>query len=552
MTPRENKAGALLDAAVARHQAGDLAGAEVLYRHVLEGDPGNLAAHVNLGILNLGRGHTAAALAGADAALARDDTHARAWNLKGLALVGGGDPRAALTCYDRALACDPSSADAAANRAAVLLDLEDAAGAADACRAVLRTRPDAPCHCILGLALFHQNLPTEAVAEFDAALTLAPGMTEAHNGRANALRRLGRLEEAILGYTQAIACNPGAADAYNNRAVAWQYLRRIPEALADYDAALARAPAHTEARWNRGLVRLLAGDYERGFQDYEERWRSAVMRRHARAFSVPQWRGEDVAGKTILIHAEQGLGDALQFCRYVPLVAARGARVVLEVHKPLRRLLTRLPGAAVVITSDDPPPAIDLHCPMLSLPAAFKTTVDTIPAAVPYLAPDPDVAAAWRTKLGPRRRPRVGVVWAGRPDNQNDINRSMPVETLAPWLAAGVEFHCLQKQVSAQDRAWAEARGVIFHDQALADFADTAALAASMDVVISVCTSVAHLAGALGLPTWIALCFAADWRWLLHRADSPWYPTARLFRQPARDNWAAVAEEVAAELRKLK
>lgn len=463
-----------------------------------------------------------------------------------------GDHAAAETLYLRVLEADPENPVARMNRAAILLDREDAEGAAAACREVLRTGTHAAAHCILGIALLNLDRPEEALAAFDAALLQAPDMAEAHNGRANVLRRLGRIEAAIIGYSQAIACNPAFAGAYNNRAVAWQYLRRIPEALADYDAALARAPAHADARWNRALVKLLEGDYLQGWADYEWRWRSAVMRRHARDFPQPQWRGEDIAGKTILIHAEQGLGDALQFCRYVPLVAARGARVVLEAHKPLRRLLATLEGVDMIVTSDEPKPPFDVHCPMLSLPPAFRTTVDTIPAAVPYVRPDPALTAAWRAKMGPRRAPRVGVVWAGRPDNQNDASRSMPVESLAPWLDMGVELHCLQKEVSPADRAWAQTRGVIFHDHDLADLADTAALAMTMDTVVSVCTSVAHLAGALGLPVWIALCFAADWRWLMNRADSPWYPTARLFRQPAPGDWTTVVGEVAAELRKLK
>lgn len=462
-----------------------------------------------------------------------------------------GDLAGADALYLRVLEADPGNLAARTNRAAIQLDLGDAAGAAAACRDLLRTGPHAAAHCILGIALFNLDRPEEAVAAFDAALQQSPDMAEAHNGRANALRRLGRTDEAIIGYSQAIACNPAFADAYNNRAVAWQYLRRIPEALADYDAAVLRAPTHADAHWNRALVKLLQGDYAQGWRDYEWRWRSGAMRRHARNFPQPQWRGEDIAGKTILIHAEQGLGDVLQFCRYVPLIAARGPRVVLEVHKPLRRLLASIEGAATVITSDEAKPPFDVHCPMLSLPSAFGTRVETIPATVPYLAPDPALAAAWRAKLGPRENLRVGVVWAGRPDNQNDVNRSMPVEMLTPLLSAGVALHCLQKEVAAQDRAWAETRGIVFHDQDLDDFADTAALAANMDVVVSVCTSVAHLAGALGLPTWVALCFAADWRWLLDRADSPWYPTARLFRQPAPGDWMPVMNDIADALRRL-
>lgn len=474
---------ALLDEAIGRHRAGDLAGADVLYLRVLEADPGNRAARMN--------------------------------------------------------------------RAGILVDLGDAEGAAAACRDVLSAGPHAAAHCILGIALFNLDRTEDALAAFDAALALAPDMAEAHNGRANVLRRLGRTDAAIIGYSQAIACNPALADAYNNRAVAWQSLRRIPEALADYDAALARAPAHADARWNRALVKLLVGDYRQGWADYEWRWRSAVMRRHARDFPQPQWRGEDIAGKTVLVHAEQGLGDVLQFCRYVPLIAARGARVVLEAHRPLRRLLATLTGVDIIVTSDEPKPPFDVHCPMLSLPLAFGTTVETIPAEVPYLAPDPASVAAWRAKLGPRERPRAGVVWAGRSDNQNDTNRSMPVEVLTPWLDTGVELHCLQKEIAAPDRAWAAARGVRFHDGDLADFADTAALATTMDVVVSVCTSGAHLAGALGLPVWVALSFAADWRWLMDRADSPWYPTARLFRQSAPGDWTAVVEAIAARLRRL-
>ena len=463
-----------------------------------------------------------------------------------------GDLAGADALYLRMLEADPGNLAARLNRAAIRLDLGDAEGAAAVCRDLLQAGAYAAAHCILGLALFKLDRPDEALVELNAALALAPDMAEAHNGLANVLRRLGRVEEAIVAYSQAITCNPASAEAYSNRGVAWQYLRRIPEALADFGAAIARTPGHVEARWNRALVRLLQGDYLQGWPDYELRWRSAAMRKHVRNFAMPQWRGEDISGKTILIHAEQGLGDVLQFCRYVPLVAAREARVLLEVHKPLRRLLSTLEGASLVVTPGEAAPPADLHCPMLSLPAAFGTTLDTIPAADSYLTSDPALAAAWRAKLGSGAMPRVGVVWAGRPDNQNDVNRSMPVEMLAPLLTAGVELHCLQKEVSAQDRAWAEPRGVVFHDRDLGDFADTAALVANMDAVVSVCTSVAHLAGALGLPTLVALCFAADWRWLLDRADSPWYPSARLFRQPAPGDWAPVMDDVAAELRKLR
>lgn len=539
---------AALNEAISRHKAGDLAGAESLYRRVLQDDPGNLAALVYLAAIALGSGDAAAAAKYADRALAAAPRHAPAWNIKGLVHVRAGDARAALDCYGRALACDPLFHDAAANRAAALLDLGDAQGAAEACRAVLAVRSDAACQCILGIALFQLERFVEAASAFDAALTLAPGMAEAHNGKANLLRRLGRLEEAIFEYSQAIACNPRFADAYSNRGIAWQYLRCYAEALSDYEAAIARVPGHADAHWNRALVLLLRGDYARGWAEYEWRWQSTAMRGLARVFPVPQWHGEEIAGRTILIHAEQGLGDTLQFCRYVALVAARGARVVLEVPRPLARLLAHLEGASQIITAGDVFPPFDLHCPMLSLPLLFGTTLETVPGRVPYVRPDAALAAEWRARLGPRSRPRVGVVWAGRSTHHNDHNRSLPAGQLAPWRDLPIAFHCLQKEVTPADRALLGA-WMTFHDGDLNDLADTAALAAAMDVVVTVDTSAAHLAGALGLPVWVMLPFAGDYRWLEMREDSPWYPTARLFRQQSTGDWPAVIARVADALR---
>ena len=545
---------ALLDEAIGRHNAGDIGRAEMLYHAVLERDPGNLAALVYLGVIVLGRGDGVAAMAYADRALMSNRDHAPAWNIKGLAAARLGQARAALDYYDRALQLDPRSIDAAANRAAAQLDLEDFKGAVRSCRQLLGVRPEvASSHCILGIALFKLGSFEDALAAFDAALSRAPRMAEAHNGRANVLGQIGRTEEAIAGYSAAIDCNPAFADAYNNRGVAQQFLRRYKEAIADYDAAIAISPANADAHWNRALVLLLRGDYEAGWPAYEWRWKSAAMRHLARTFTVPQWRGEDIAGKTILIHAEQGLGDTLQFCRYVPLVAARGARVVVQVHGALVSLLAKLEGAAQVIGENYTIPPIDVHCPLMSLPAVFQTTVDTIPAKVPYVKVDPMIPITWSARLGPRRgRRRVGLVWAGRPDHHNDSNRSLPVANIAPWLDLGAEVHCLQRDVAYTDRTWAVPRGVIFHDHELADMNDTAGLVASMDVVITVDTAVAHLAGAMARPTWVLLPYAGDFRWLTHPTECPWYPTARLFRQEAPGDWQGVAAAVSGELGNLK
>lgn len=539
---------------MACHNAGDLAQAETLYRAVLDLAPDDVSALTFLAVILLGRGDLVAATACVERALARDPAHVTAWNVKGLVAARSGQSRAALECYDRALHLDPGSFDTAANRAATLLDLRKFGAAVSACKQLLRARPDfASAHCILGNALFEIGRFEDALPCFDAALTYAPRMAEAHNGRANALRRIGRIEDAIAGYSAAIDCNPAFALAYNNRGVARQFLRRYKDAIADYDAAIAISPANADTQWNRALVLLLSGDYENGWPAYEWRWKSAAMRHLARTFAVPQWRGEDIAGKTILIHAEQGLGDTLQFCRYVPLVAARGARVVFQVHVALRNLLAKLEGAAQVLGADDTVPRIDVHCPLLSLPAAFQTTVDTIPAKVPYVKVDPMVPIIWSARLAPRRgRRRVGLVWAGRPEHHNDHNRSLPVAMIAPWLDLGVEVHCLQKEVTPADRVWAEPRGVIFHGDKLVDMNETAGLVANMDVVISVDTAMAHLAGAMARPTWVLLPYAADFRWLTHPTECPWYPTARLFRQETPGDWQGVAAAVAGELGKLK
>lgn len=537
-----------VDRAIARHRAGDLSGAETLYRAVLEEESGNLAALVNLAAILLCRGDAAGARELSGRAVTRDDRHAPAWNIKGAALARTGDPHGALECYDRALAIDPAFRDAALNRAGALIALGNFDEAVAVCEHLLqRDSSLASAQCILGLALAGLDRLDEALASFSRALERAPDMAEAHNGRADVLRRQGRVEEAVIGFSQAIACNPAFADAYNNRGIAWQYMRCYAEAIADYDAAIARAPAHADAHWNRALVLLLRGDFARGWPEYEWRWRSAAMRGLARDFPAPRWQGEDVAGKTILLHAEQGLGDTLQFCRYAPLVRARGARVILEAPRPLARLLATLDGVDRVITAGDVFPPFDLQCPLLSLPGIFATTVETIPARVPYLAPDPAAVTAWRDRLGVKTGLRVGVVWAGRPGHHNDRNRSLAAEQLVPWRDLPAEFHCLQKEVAPADRSRL-AGWMAFHDRALGDLADTAALAAAMDVVVSVDTAVAHLAGALGLPLRLMLPFAADFRWLENREDSPWYPTARIFRQPAPGDWAAVVGGVARDL----
>jgi tetratricopeptide (TPR) repeat protein len=360
---------------------------------------------------------------------------------------------------------------------------------------------------------------------------------------------LQRYEEALASYDRAITLWPDHADAHNNRGQVLRELERYDEALASYDRALALRPKHVMAHCNAAALRLLTGDFERGWAHSEWRWLKKSVMPTQRNFSQPAWNGRDpIAGKTILIHSEQGLGDTIQFCRYVPLLAARGAQVIFEVQKPLQTLMASLGGAAQVVPKGGPLPACDLHCPLVSLPLAFGTRLETIPSATGYLSAPAQHVTTWQSRLEGKPHPRIGLVWSGNPGHERDRERSIGLRTFVPLLDAfgdDVTFFSLQKDVRAADDALLKERAdILDYGNALEDFSDTAALISHLDLVISVDTSIAHLAGALGKPAWILLTYFPDWRWLLGRDDSPWYPTARLFRQDESRAWDGVMARV--------
>ena len=461
-----------------------------------------------------------------------------------------GRARDALASFDRALALSPVDPDLLIARGNTHYALKSYAQAlADYDRA-LALRPEAaPIHNNRGNALRELGRCAEALASFDRALALKPDYAEAINNRGNALLEMNRIEEALADYERALAQKPGFADALINRGNALRYLGRADEAAASFEAALAGDPQMAEAHWNKALLDLSRGELQRGFAGYEWRWRRA-QGEAPREFDVPQWRGEEPHGKTILLHAEQGFGDTVQMVRYVPSVAARGATVILEAPDALLPLLARLDGVTQLMGRGDALPRFDLHCPLMSLPLAFGTTLATIPALVPYLRAPTERVAAWRTRLPVGRR--VGLVWSGKPSHKNDRNRSILFAQLKPILAQpGVSFVSLQREVRAADVAGlAQWPNLVRIEEALADFADTAAVIEQLDLVIAVDTAVAHLAGALGKPVFVLISYIQDWRWLAGRADSPWYPTARIFRQPAPGDWdsaiAAAARALAA------
>ena len=536
-----------LSRAVAAYNAGKLAEAEQICRQIVEIERDHFDALHLLAVVQSSLGQKDAALASYDRALEVRPDSAEALSNRGNILHQLDRFEEALASYDRALKVRPDSADALSNRGVSLKELKRFEEALASFDRALALRPDyVEALSNRGLALHELKRFEEALASFDRAVALRPGYAEALSNRGLTLHALDRFEEALASFDRALTLRPDYAQAFFNRGATLQELKRFEEALASYDRALMLQPDYVEAHWNEALLRLLTGDFARGWRQYEWRWKNQSLALPQRNVPQPLWLGtESAIDKTILLHSEQGFGDTIQFCRYVPLVAARGARVILEVETPLLELMTSLAGATQVLAKSDPLPAFDVHCPLLSLPLAFATRHGTIPSLTPYLSAPAQAVQDWRARLGPKTRLRIGLAWSGRPTHKNDQNRSIALRALMPLLDLDATFVSLQKDVRADDATVLQERGDLRHfGDALRNFADTAALISNLDLVISVDTSVAHLAGALAKPVWVLLPFVPDWRWLLDRDDSPWYPTARLFRQDDARTWDTVVPRV--------
>jgi len=504
----------LFDKAHAAHRSGALAQAERHYRALLDRDPHHFDALHLFGFLHYQRGRLTEALRYLSAALRHNDRSAETWLNHGLVLHDMRRYGDALASYDAALRLEPDNPDSLNKRGIALLDLDRA---------------------------------EEALACFTRALDIKPDLGEALGNRGNALVKLNRPHEAIASYDSARAVAGDSAQLLTNRAHALRRLDRLQEALADLTQALAMALDFPETHFELSLVQLALGDFERGWRSYEWRWGTATFAAHRRGFSSPLWSGEQtLSGKTILLHAEQGFGDTIQFARYVPLVAGLGASIVLEVQPELVPLMSSLRGAAHVVARGEKLPHFELHCPLMSLPRALKTEIATIPSEIPYLKACPKAEVA---DGGGAERPRVGVVWAGNTSHHNDRNRSIPLSLFTQLFEnSSIQFISLQRDLGSDDAALLASHGVESMGADLRDFADTAALIAQLDLVVSVDTAVAHLAGALGKPITILLPYAADFRWLRQRHDSPWYPTARLIRQPAFGDWTSAIAQLRADL----
>nr|WP_245939706.1 tetratricopeptide repeat-containing glycosyltransferase family protein [Stenomitos frigidus] len=397
----------------------------------------------------------------------------------------------------------------------------------------------------LGTALQEQGCYEDAIAHFNRAIALKPDYAEAHYNLALVLQKQDRLEDALFHSQQTIALKPEFVDAYYNQGFLLRRLGRLEEAIAHYRTATQLAPNSAGAHKNLGHALLLTGALQQGFQEYEWRWRQPGWA--PRLFAQPLWDGSPLIGRTILLHAEQGFGDTIQFIRYAALVRDRGGRVIVECQPSLLRLLETAAGIDQLIAQGAPLPDFDVHAPLLSLPHLCSTTLETIPAPVAYLSPPVDHPL--RLKVPPGTRLKVGIAWTGNPDHKNNRYRSCAIEQFrALCQLPGIAFFSLQKGAPEADLQALAELPIQSLSASLDDFTATAAAIAQLDLVITIDTAVAHLAGALGKPVWLLLSVAPDWRWLLERDDSPWYPTMRLFRQRQRGSWQGVFERVAAEL----
>ena len=460
-----------------------------------------------------------------------------------------GDLSRAEQAFRRILESEPHCAEAWFFLGVVHQQRNDLQGATRKYEQAIRLAPDlAEAHNNLGVVLQDQRRIVEAEACFREAIQLTPDYPEAHNNLGNALQDQGWYVEAIEAYRQALHHRPGYLDALKHLGNAFRALGRVDEAMACYDTGLRLAPDHILLHQARAMVWIQEGDFERGWAECE--WRLRGKHLPVPAFTQPVWDGSPLGGRTILVYAEQGLGDTLQFLRYMPLIAARGGRVVLACAPSLVRIARSCPGVVKVVAEWSLVQDFACCAPLLSLPHIFRSRLETIPADVPYLAADEGLIARWRAELSAADGFKVGVVWQGNPGHSKDYERSFPLEALAEVARVpGVRLFSLQKNYGLEQLASFSARFAVSDlGPRLEDLSDTAAAMHGLDLVISADSSPAHLAGALGIPVWVALPFTADWRWMRGRDDSPWYPTMRLFRQPAYGDWSGVFAAMARAL----
>ncbi len=540
----------LFEGALQHHVTGNLLQAESIYRQILRTDPICADAHANLGVILRQQGQPAEAARHLEEATRLNPNHAYSHFNLGMALFDLDRLADAASCHRQALQIEPGFADAHYQLGNTLF-LQGQLGAAAACylQAVRLNPVHADAHYNLGKAIHDLGRPAEAIPSYRCALQLNPRSVEGHNNLGNALRDLSQVDEAIAFYEQALRLNPNFALTHNNLANAYRELGKLEMAAASYLEALRLKPDYDEAHVNLGMLRFLEGNFEAGWPEYE--WRFRIKRLNLRSYPQPRWDGSSLMGKTILLQAEQGFGDTLQFIRYAPLVKERGGIVLLECPPELVRILRTCAGIDHVFPSGNAMPPFDVRIPLLSLPAILNTTLDSIPATAPYLTADAHLVEQWRQEFSGEPQAtalKIGIFWQGSPRFAQvecriaDQKRSIALAKFEPLARLpGIQLFSLQKGYGSEQLAeWQDRWHIIDLGSKLGDFMDTAAAMMNLDLIITADTAPAHLAGALGVPVWNLLYTAACWRWLRERADSPWYPTMRLFRQKRLGDWDEV------------
>jgi Flp pilus assembly protein TadD len=531
---------------------GKLDDAAAACRQALSVRPNHLDAHNALGIAMAQQKLWRDAEASFRQVIRIKPDFAHGYNNLGITLKEQGRLQDADACYRNAIRLDPNSADAFNNLGNVLRDLGRSAEAESALQSAIRLRPNYPeAHHNLGLALKDQGKLIEAEAAYRRAISLQPGYTDAYNNLGNVLNAQGRFSEAEACYHEALRHQPRNAEAHSNLGVMLTDQGRLEEAASHYTEAIRVQPDYAGAHYNFAMHLLLRGDFARGWKEYEWRWRVRKLPPHGRPFTQPLWDGSPLNGRTILLHSEQGLGDMIQFVRYATVASERGGTVIMECQRAIVPLLAGCRGVDRAIPEGSPLPHFDFHAPLMSLPSILGTTVETIPASIPYLSADPARVERWGRELSAIEGLKVGIVWRGNANNRRDHARSFGLDQLAPVAEVdGVRLISLQKGADRGEVADFAAKYPLVDwtdrlDEGDSPFLDTAAVMKGLDLVVSADTAPCHLAGALGVPVWVALPLIPDWRWLLNRDDSPWYPTARLIRQTRSGDWADLFERMA-------
>lgn len=554
------------------HQAGRFAEAEEGYRGIVQREPRQGRVWFVLGNLLQAQERTDEALACFQKATELEPREPDGPFHVGNAHLKLEQWPAAEAAYRKCLALRPDHLEALVNLGFALGEQQKYVEAEECYRKALEIKQDVPeIHQNLGNVLRDRGELDQAIACYHQSLQLRPDYSKAHVNLGVALIARGETETAIAHLKRGVELQDDFAEAFNSLGAAVSVLRKFDEAHLHYRRAIELKPDYADAHWNRSLLWLLNGDFERGWPAYEWRWRcSRTLPKPA--YSEPVWDGSPLKGRTILLFAEQGLGDTLHFVRYARIVKEFGARVIVQCQRSLLPLLATCPGIDQLVAQGETPPKFDVQAALMSLPLILGTRGDNIPGQVPYLSADAGLVEHWRWQLAPLRAFRVGIAWQGNTRHPWDRHRSAKMDHFAPLARVpGVRLISLQKEGVQSAKSTAQSQGeerpiaefglpdldlglVSFGgllDQAAGPFMDTAAIIANLDLVIVVDTSVAHLAGALGAPTWLALNFSADWRWLLDREDSPWYPTMRLFRQRRPGDWSGVFRQMAEELQRV-